>query len=375
MRFRITKGRLRAIVGVMAAVILLGTTAFTFVHVQMSHAQQTGFKVIGTPRFYTFHHNWSAAQLGVNDSTRFAHFNESFKYNGTTYNYSMVGTDPVLGSKTSTVPVELVPLIVQFSSGHPLNGSLQTANTVASPLFKNAAFANGTTQYGDAMQRAEFWKLLQQHNGSNYHALLGQPTVSAAKTLTVPAANGFETTAGNGVVVGEVDINWWDAQIQHLIDLYDFSTAVLPIFLTYNVVLYQGSSSSCCIIGYHSTYNRSIGVVTYAWSSYMDAGIFPSADHIQDIDPLSHEVAEWYNDPFTNNTVPVWNVPSEPQYGCSNILEVGDPLVGHAFVVNGYHPQDVAAFSWFARQSPSWSYNGRYDYLGLFTTFSSSSGC
>ena len=33
-----------------------------------------------------------------------------------------------------------------------------------------------------------------------------------------------------------------------------------------------------------------------------------------------------------------------------------------------YHLQDAAFLSWFARQSPSIGYGGRYTFLGTFTT-------
>ncbi len=78
------------------------------------------------------------------------------------------------------------------------------------------------------------------------------------------------------------------------------------------------------------------------------------------------------NDPFVDNPAPNWYSPIAPQYGCSNILEVGDPLVGVAINVGVWHPQDEAFFSWFARQSPSLGVNGQYTYLGTFSTYSPS---
>ena len=85
---------------------------------------------------------------------------------------------------------------------------------------------------------------------------------------------------------------------------------------------------------------------------------------------MTHEIAEWLNDPFINDVVPAWTVKSEPQYGCSHRLEVGDPLVGVVFKVKGLHYQDEADFSWFARQKPSLGFQGRYSYRGTFTTVS-----
>ena len=81
-------------------------------------------------------------------------------------------------------------------------------------------------------------------------------------------------------------------------------------------------------------------------------------------------MSEWYNDPFVNNIVPTWFSPIAPQYGCSNVLESGDPLVGVDFVVNGYHLQDEAFKSWFAHDVPSEGIGGRYTYLGTFPGYS-----
>lgn len=58
---------------------------------------------------------------------------------------------------------------------------------------------------------------------------------------------------------------------------------------------------------------------------------------------LSHEVAEWFADPFTDNVVPPWHSPlagPAATYGCQRLLETGDPLVGATRVVDGYHLQD-----------------------------------
>jgi hypothetical protein len=112
------------------------------------------------------------------------------------------------------------------------------------------------------------------------------------------------------------------------------------------------------------------GTHTYAWASWLDTGVFGASG--ADTAAMSHEVAEWLNDPFVNDVVPQWSVPSQPQYGCSNSFEVGDPLVGHVFTINGLHYQDEANFSWFARQKPSIGSNGWYSYRGTFTTYSPS---
>ena len=72
-----------------------------------------------------------------------------------------------------------------------------------------------------------------------------------------------------------------------------------------------------------------------------------------------------------NNTVEPWLTPTAPQYGCTGILETGDPVVGIGFAMgtntfeqgpnpNGtqsadgyYHPEDEAFLPWFMRTAPN----------------------
>jgi hypothetical protein len=125
-------------------------------------------------------------------------------------------------------------------------------------------------------------------------------------------------------------------------------------------------------------------VQTYAWASYVTPGFFNpvSAWALQDIHALSHEIAEWADDPFTNNTVEPWLTPTAPQYGCTSLMETGDPVVGIGFtegtnsfeqgptptgtqVADGYyHPEDEVFMPWFMRLNPSTSQDGRYTFMG-----------
>jgi hypothetical protein len=349
----------------LSVVVLVVTMALSFHVVANAHA--AGFKSIGTARFFSFSSSSSKASSLNVAASQLQHWTSSFTFNGKTYQYSMVGTNPAQGSATTTIPVTIVPLILTFSHGHTFDGTKKVQNTTASPIFQPAQFISGNTQFGDAIQRAEFWNSVSTKS-PNYHVLLGAPTVNVATSLRVPSSVGSTKTASNGEMVGLVSMSWFDTQIRALLVKNHFTSNMLPIFLTYNVFLYQGSASNCCIIGYHNAVSNSAGLQTYLWASNNDPGIYTVP--IEDISALSHETSEWLNDPFTNNFVPPWNVPSQPQYGCTNTLETGDPLVGVSFTVNGYHPQDEAFFSWFARQTPSIAINGLYTYLGTFKTYS-----
>ena len=88
---------------------------------------------------------------------------------------------------------------------------------------------------------------------------------------------------------------------------------------------------------------------------------------------MSHEVAEWMNDPLGNNPTPSWGNIGQVS-GCQANLEVGDPLSGSNLTAYmpatkfTYHVQELAFFSWFYHQKPSLGINGWYsDNDGLET--------
>src|SRR5262249_26319750 len=85
---------------------------------------------------------------------------------------------------------------------------------------------------------------------------------------------------------------------------------------------------------------------------------------------LSHEIAEWMDDPLGTNATPPWGGIGQVQ-GCANALEVGDPLAGTPFarvtMPNGYayHVQELAFFSWFFG-APSLGVGGLFSNHGTF---------
>ena len=135
-----------------------------------------------TPRYFTFHHTFSQAVLAKSGLTNWT---STFKSEGKTWTYSMVGTDPSKGSATTTVPVTIILLKMVFSNNKSFDGTSRVSATVASPLFKNAKFISGTTQYGDAIARAEFWNFVSK-SSKNYHVLLGTPTVASTPISHAP---------------------------------------------------------------------------------------------------------------------------------------------------------------------------------------------
>jgi hypothetical protein len=280
-------------------------------------------------------------------------WNSSFKFQGVTYKYNMVGTAPSTG-KSTTIPVFIIPVVLKFTKSgktttfSPLtklkNGQTAVSNTTASPIFKNLDFKSdgvdmGTTQYEDAFQRGNFWGTVKSHTG--YHVLLGNPTTLPTLTLTVPAADG-SVQNDFGITVGNADIFWFDGQIQSYMTSHtQIVPNSLPIFITYNSYLTE--FGGCCIGGYHSAFGSTSALQAYAHFTYISTpGIFA-----QDVSALSHEAGEWMDDPLVVNTA--GNI---VQCG---ILEVGDPEEGFAnfgafpFSLGGftYNLQDLTYLEYF----------------------------
>jgi hypothetical protein len=289
----------------------------------------------------------------------------TFVYQGKTNHFVMVGTDPSTSNATTTIPVFIVPVRLGYkgSNGSKTifdpstkvlsNGKTVIQNVLASPIFNNLDFTQGgtdlgNTQYIDAYQRGNFWTNVMTN--TNYHVLLGTPTVLPTRTLVVPTADG---SVGNefGVTVGLADINWFDTQINAVIKHYtQITPASLVIFVTYDSYLTEGG---CCIGGYHSA----TGSQTYAHFTYLDVpGVFS-----QDVSALSHEIGEWMDDPLINNV----------QGACGGLLENGDPLEGEAnyggypYTLNGFtfNLQDLVFLKYFG-QTPSTSVNNWVTFQG-----------
>lgn len=357
--------------------------------------------------------------------------------NGLTYPITMVGTNPKTNPTTTTIPTEIIPLKMNFVARNqdtsalndlgwtgfraiPLNwtsdGTSKVAQTTASPIFNStsatpADMGGDTTQLGDAFMRAQFNKIK-----STYHVMLGTPSVLPTQTLNVPANQGLAYVrpvpawrVAQGIrgatadLTGVADVSWFSAQLQNLMKSLQIDPATLPIFLTDNVLLYigEGNYLNCCILGYHGSgaempnshgtgsinSQGAAKVQTYMYAAYTTPGTYSGYETdytgarttpkptrgLADIHALSHEVSEWLDDPFTNNAVTPWLTPTAPQYGCTKLLEVGDPVVGVWFPLPGntyatdpnsngqWHPEDEVFAQWYGRGGVEPTFGAAYE--------------
>ena len=155
----------------------------------------------------------------------------SFTTDGVNYPYTMVGTDPAAGSATTHVPVEIVPLRLDFAgNGCVLEDSGMAADIEASPLFTPTQLITGVTQYLDDVQRSSFWSSVGT-TSPGYHLLLDASDVPAV-TLHVPASQGltvFDPTTDR--VEGVVGGKWLFVQLVNLVNSLHISPQTLAAFV------------------------------------------------------------------------------------------------------------------------------------------------
>jgi hypothetical protein len=287
--------------------------------------------------------------------------------------YTQIGTDPNSTNVTTTTQVYIVPVkfVYTKSAGtatfdaknHVLsNGRTVVNNVIDSPLFDagidfvQGGTDLGTTQYIDAFQRANFWSVVSTN--SDYHVLFSKPKVLAEKTITVSSkvqGQVMSNPFASGTV-GTYGIDLFDSKLQTWMkSIAKINPGVLPVFILYDIFLTSGGE--CCIGGYHSANGPQPGGQTYSVASYVDSvGSFS-----QDVSALSHELGEWQDDPFIDNSV---------NCNDNNIMEVGDPLEGgpnygaYPYTLNGFTynlqslvfigyfgaPPSISLHSWLAFQ-------------------------
>jgi hypothetical protein len=319
-------------------------------------------------------------------------FHSSVTDGGTTFPYAMVGKNPFTAHANGavSVPTVIVPVVVKLSNGDTFDPTVadtcapssSVTRVLTSPIFKSKAYtwggrSVGTGQYVSVFRRAEFWQQTKP-SGLNPDLQVNLvPTTTAPLTVTVPTTASAEGTLSCGKIAA-MEISWWDNQVQTVLmpklAAKGFGSADFPIFVLSNVVEFDTTPSSCCILGYHNAFTNPAdgGVTTYGTAMYDNT--HDALTGVKDISVLSHEVAEWMDDPLVNgtdnNTNPWGNIGQVT--GCQTNLEVGDPLSGSLqntrLGARTWHPQELAFFSWFYHQSPSTGVNHWYSSKGTFTT-------
>lgn len=257
-------------------------------------------------------------------------------------------------------------------------------------LFNNSPFfsalnisingvSEGVTQYLDAFQRAELAYVVPNHH--TYLSAQAYPTL----TVSVSAPGGGNNTAtvqdvsgqcgSNGSVnpkdkLAIIDSQTIDDMLRNYISAHGIQPSQLAFFLLYNSQI-RSTTSGDLWVGYHSMMDGTLSLPghTYAIAEFEGRASANRAD----VSVISHEIAEWANDPSGVNPMPAWGNIGQVS-GCQSNLEVGDPLNGilaPSITLNGftYHFQELAFLSWFVGDHPSQGAGGKYSSNGTFTGY------
>lgn len=317
------------------------------------------------------------------------HWTSSFTSQGVTYPFTVIGADPSKGTST-TIPTVIVPYRLIFPDGGVfdattdlVDGVTPLAGVVNSPIFQPVPWTMGptqvgTTQFGDAMMRANFWSYIPG-NRSGYHVLLAAPQILPVQVINVPVGEGYTTVDTGGVKVGVVDFAWLAETTVAATTNLGIPPQTLSIHLMSAVdgVDLDGGGA----LGFHwelptgTTTNPVIQTLIQASYFSVNSAVASLGNHNgAGTAVLGHEIAEWLNDPAVDNLVPAWQEPAFPHICNNNLLEVGDPLQdisrGSGVSLNGrtYQLPEVAFLPWFAGERHSTAVNGWYSSLNTFSS-------
>lgn len=304
-------------------------------------------------------------------------FSGSFTTAGKEYNYTIAGRAPESGG-TTTIPAILVPLTLRFEgrvNTKVIAAAPVVAKVIASPIFQKFPFATGDTQYGDAVQRAQFYHAAK---GKDWHTLLGLPRVTHPLEIQIPPADGYLLTSRRtGHSLAVVDLEFAKKKLFEALPSLHLSPGTLVIALARNADFYpMNDATVCCAWGAHGA-NSEAGSNTaqaYILGTYLDPGVVPG---YSDVQTLTAQVAQWMNDPlsgYRTNAFPPWRNPGQP-LGCGGrgvgtFYRSAEPTdhpalkASTAVTLNGvvYHVANAALLPWFAQSGQPESFRGAYSF-------------
>ncbi len=308
-------------------------------------------------------------------------FTRQFSAAGKEYHYTVAGRDPAQGGAT-TIPTVLVPVSLVFDApadkagkNAEISAADDVPKVVQSPVFQKHAFATGTTQYGDAIQRAQFYK---EAAAKDWHTLLGQPRVASPVQITIPAANGYLLTSKKtGHSLAIVDLDYVEKELFKGLAKTQAKPDELMIALTKNTEFFELSDATvCCTWGAHGVQEDAASkpLQPFVLSTYLDPGVVPG---YSDVQPLTQQLAAWMNDPlhgYKENTFPAWQRPGAER-GCGGrgigthyrfALPTDSLPESNSTVVQAdggeYHLENVALLPWYTQSSSPDSYQGAYSF-------------
>jgi chitinase len=292
--------------------------------------------------------------------------------------YTLAGRDPAQAG-TTVIPTVLVPVALTFEGNvSRMDAAPDVGSILKSPIFSRFPFSSGEkTQYADALLRSTFpteGPPARQTDKSG-HTPLGKPEVKPV-TIAIPLGYGYllkSKKSGRSFAV--VDSEFLQQEIFRRIPRED---GKLIIAVTHNTTYYAaGDATVCCGWGTHGV-DAATGN-SFVLGSYLRAA--PAIVTDRDIQPLTQQLAEFFNDPlhdphsyFRTVTAPgnyfaAWLLPSLPSGddgACGGagigsdyfLLEPTNTNPKNGFPASAsfpartagftYHLQNVALLPWYA---------------------------
>jgi chitinase len=201
--------------------------------------------------------------------------------------YTLAGRDPAQPGRT-VISTVLVPIALTFEGKTiQMDAAPDVPRILKSPIFSNFAFSSGKkTQYADALLGSTF------PENKKSHTLLGKPGVKPI-TIAIPAGYGYLLTSRkSGTSFAIVDSEFLEKQLFQQIPRQD---GTLVIAVTHNTTYYAAADATvCCSWGTH-------GIDAATGNSFVLGSYLRNAPAIvedQDIQPLTQQLAEFFNDPL-----------------------------------------------------------------------------
>jgi hypothetical protein len=198
--------------------------------------------------------------------------------------------------------------------------------------------------------------------------LRAEVRTGVAGSCTNPVGSGSTNGAS---YQGIVDFNTLQNAMTGYIAAQGITPDQFPVFILYNV-MYSENNQTLYLGGFHFSEAHYPQALTSPGQTFALANFRTNGTGPFDVSILSHELAEWIDDPGGYNAAPPWgNIGSVS--GCRGDLEVGDPLTHTDLPViagpNGfaYHLQELAFFSWFFR-TPSIGVGAMFSDNGTLVT-------
>lgn len=201
--------------------------------------------------------------------------------------YTFAGQDPAKSGNT-VVPVLLVPIRLVFAGRTGVMDAIpDLPRILESPIFAKYRFAGSeATQYGDGLLRATFPSAAQGHT------LLGAPETKAV-TIEIPRGYGYllhSKRSGRSFAV--VDSEYMEKQLFRQIPK---QPGKLVIAVAHDTTFYaMADATVCCSWGTHGV-DRTTGN-SFVLGTYIDDA--PAIVTDRDIQPLTQQLAEFFNDPL-----------------------------------------------------------------------------